>query len=77
VHSDHAKHATQSSAMYGGAPGVVIRGLPPTPSRAVYVVVSHSALVYVLIAPGKTLGPDQRRALASLRFFTRQGTRCP
>lgn len=72
VRGSHTKHVTLFSTTYGGAPAVVVRGLPPTPRPAVYVVVSHAAAVYMLIAPGKRLDARQRHALASLRFFTRQ-----
>lgn len=76
VRAYHATHATLSGATYGGAPAVVIRGLPPTPGPTVYVVVSHTATVYLFFAPGKALGANQRQALAGLRFLARRGVRC-
>lgn len=77
VRGVHTKHVTMTSTTYGRSPAVVVRGLPPAPRPAVYVVVSHRALVYLLTAPGTALGASRRDALASLRFFARQDTRCP
>jgi hypothetical protein len=73
----HTQGVRVTNATYGGAPAVVIRGLPPTPRPAVYVVASYTTLVYLFTLPGKVLAQDQRQALSSLRFFIRRGTGCP
>lgn len=64
---------TRTPVRYGGAPGVLLRGLPPTPGPAVDIVLAHAGAVYLIIAPGSLLTSDQRAALASLRFIPRQG----
>ncbi len=77
VQRDHAKLVRVSNATYGGAPAVVIRGLPLGPRPTVYVVISHTALVYLFAAPGRALDVNQRQAIGSLRFLPRQGAQCP
>jgi hypothetical protein len=76
VRGYHSTHVSMKDASYGGAPAMVIHGLPPTPRPTAYIVVSHQAIVYLISAPGRALDASQRQALAGLRFFNRQGTRC-
>lgn len=64
---------TRTPVRYGGSPGVLIRGLPPTPAPALSIVLAHAGAVYLIIAPGIRLAPDQQAALASLHFIPRQG----
>lgn len=66
-------HATQYAVRFGSAPGVLIRGLPGCCGPEAITILAHHGALYSIIAPGKTLGPDQRAALASLRFIPRQG----
>jgi hypothetical protein len=77
VHSVHASRATLTNTTFGGAPAVVIRGMPPTPRLAIRAVIAHAAIVYLVTAPGSSLGHGQRAALASLRFFGGRAGRCP
>jgi hypothetical protein len=48
---------TRVPVRYGGSPGVL----------------AHAGAVYKILAPGKNLAPDQRKALGSLRFIPRVG----
>jgi hypothetical protein len=57
---------------YGGAPGVLLRGLPGT-APAADIVLAHRGAVYLIIVPGTAVSSDQRRALDSLRFIPRRG----
>lgn len=68
-----APHVSRILVHYGGAPGVLIRSLPPTPGPTVDIVLAHAGAVYLIIAPGSALAADQRAALASLRFISRNG----
>jgi DNA-binding beta-propeller fold protein YncE len=59
---------------YGGAPGVMILNLPGQPQLLVEIVLAHAGVLYHILAPGQSsLAPDQRSALASLRFIRRVG----
>jgi len=58
---------------YGGSPGVMILNLPGQPSLVVVIVLAHHGALYRIVAPGATLGRDQRQALGSLRFIWRLG----
>ncbi|MBV9281571.1 MAG: hypothetical protein JOZ41_15940, partial [Chloroflexi bacterium] len=73
----HARGVSLVTVRYGGSPGFLLRGLPPTPAPATEIVVAHRGDVYLLIAPGKALAVDQQRALASVVFFPPQGARPP
>ena len=64
---------TRVPVRYGGAPGVLVRGLPIPPAGVTAIVLAHAGAVYKILAPGKSLAPDQRQALASLRFIPRVG----
>ena len=66
-------HATQYLVVYGGAPGVLIRGLPGSPGPDAFIILAHGGALYSIIAPGAVLAVDQRQALASLRFIRRVG----
>ncbi len=57
-----------------GAPAIFLSGVP-SPQPSVQIVAAHHGAVYQLIFPGAahTLKPDQRQALASLRFIPRSG----
>lgn len=62
------------SVRYGGAPGVMILNLPGQPLPFVQIILAHGGAVYRIAASGRsTLTPDQRHALASLRFIPRVG----
>lgn len=67
-------HVSRTPIRYDGAPGELIRGLPPTPHRAVDIVPAHDGVIYLIIAPGSapSLAPDQQAALASMRFIPRR-----
>lgn len=67
------RHVSRVPVRYGGAPGVLVRGLPPTPGPTIEIILAHAGAVYLIIAPGSSLAPDRRAALASLRFIPRQG----
>ena len=64
---------TRVPVRYGGAPGVLVRGLPIPPAGVTAIVLAHAGAVYKILAPGKNLAPDRRQALASLRFIPRVG----
>lgn len=66
-------HMTRYAVRYGSAPGVLIRGLPGGPGPDAFIILAHQGALYSIIAPGATLAPDQRQALASLRFIPRVG----
>ncbi len=60
---------TRTMVEYGGAPGVLIQGLPGNgPTTA--IVLAHAGRIYQLFVPGAALAADQRQALASVRFLT-------
>lgn len=73
--SDYRTHLTlrRQTVRYGGAPGILVRGLPTSPGPATAIVLAHAGAVYRITAPGSGLAPDQRRMLASLRFIPRVG----
>ncbi len=62
-------HPTRYPVHYGGAPGVLVRGLPGGPGPDAFIILAHHGALYSIVAPGATLAPDQRQALASLRFI--------
>jgi hypothetical protein len=66
-------HPTQYPVRYGGAPGILIRGLPGGPGPDAFITLVHHGALYSIVAAGATLAPDQRKALASLRFIPRVG----
>lgn len=66
-------HPTRYAVRYGGAPGVLIRGLPGGPGPDAFIILAHQGALYSIIAPGARLAPDQQQALASLRFIPRVG----
>ncbi len=66
-------HVALQPVEYDGAPGFLTQSLPPTPGPATDIVLAHAGAVYLIIAPGRRLAPDQRQALASLRFIHRVG----
>lgn len=67
-------HPTRSAVRYGGAPGVLIRGLPGCECGPdAIIVLAHRGALYSIVAPGTTLAPDQQQALASLQFIPRVG----
>ena len=67
-------HPTQYTVRYGGAPGVLVRGLPGGPGPDALIILAHQSTLYNIIAPGFTLAADQRQALASLQFIQRVGS---
>ncbi len=68
-------HPIRYAVRYGGAPGVLIRGLPGCECGPdAFIILAHQGALYSIIAPGTTLAPDQRQALAGLRFIPRAGT---
>ena len=69
----HMANATRVPVSYGGAPGVLVRGLPGGPAPVTAIVLAHAGAVYKILAPGDALAADQRQALASLRFMARVG----
>jgi hypothetical protein len=65
---------TRSVVTYGGAPGVMVHGLPGGlggPSTA--IILAHDGALYKILAPGSALAPDQQYALESLVFIPRVG----
>jgi hypothetical protein len=59
---------------YGGAPGVMVHGLPgglSGPTTA--IILAHDGALYKILAPGAALAPDQQYALESLVFIPRVG----
>lgn len=66
-------HTSHYTVRYGGAPGVLIRGLPGGPALFAIIILAHQGVLYSIIAPGATLAPDQQQALASLQFIPRAG----
>lgn len=66
-------HTTRYPVSYGGAPGLLIRGLPGGPDPDAFIMLAHHGALYSVIAPGARLAADQRQALASLRFIQRVG----
>jgi hypothetical protein len=58
---------------YGGAPGILVRGLPGGPGPVAVIVLAHAGATYMIAAPGTTLAHDQRQMLASLYFIPRVG----
>jgi hypothetical protein len=46
----------------------LLRGLPAAPQPAADFLLVHNRAVYLVIAPGSQLAPDQRRALSGLHF---------
>jgi hypothetical protein len=68
---------TQRRVAYGGAPGVVIRGLPGEPGPVLTLLLAHQEAVYRIIIPGASIGTDQQSALASLHFIVRKGPFLP
>lgn len=77
IRAERVGSATQRPVSYGGSTGVLIKGLPGGPGPAVDIVLARQGNVYLIIAPGSSLAPDQRRALASLRFIPRTGNFLP
>lgn len=57
---------------YGGVPGLMLRGMPGRGAH-IQIVLAHRGAVYLVTAYGTILAPDQRAALASLRFVPRRG----
>jgi hypothetical protein len=64
---------SRETVRYGGAPGILVRGLPGAPGPAIVIVLAHAGAVYRITAPGARLALDQRRMLTSLRFIPRVG----
>lgn len=71
--SYRAPGATRTPVRYAGAPGILLRGMPPTPRPAVDIVLAHAGALYLIILPGTGPAPDQRAALASLHMISRVG----
>jgi hypothetical protein len=64
----------RSTVNYGGAPGVMVHGLPgglSGPTTA--IILAHDGALYKILAPGNALAPDQQYALESLVFVPRVG----
>lgn len=76
IRAERVGGTTQLRVRYAGTRGVLVRGLP-SPSPAADIFLAHHQDVYQIIAPGSALAPDQRRALASLRFIPRSGNFLP
>ncbi len=77
IRAERVTPATQTAVTYAGFPGVLVRGLPGDPGPAADIFLARNGHVYQIIAPGASLAPDQRRALASLRFIPRSGNFLP
>lgn len=70
----HLRHPiVRISVRYGGAPGVMVLNLPGPPPGVAVFVLAHQGALYGIVAPGRSLAPDQRRALTNLRFISRVG----
>lgn len=54
---------------YAGTTGIMLRGMPGTRPTVQIVLASH-ALVYNIVADGKSLASDQRAALAGMKFIS-------
>lgn len=64
----------RSTVNYGGAPGVMVHGLPGGPSGpTTAIILAHDSALYKVLAPGNTLAPDLHYALESLIFIPRVG----
>lgn len=73
IQAERVPSSTERSITIGGTDGVLIQGLPGSPGPAVDILLARHGNVYLIIAPGRSLAPDQRRALARLRFIPRVG----
>jgi len=65
--------APRVAVRYGGAPGVLVRGLPGGPASATTIILAHQGALYKILVPGATIASDQQQALDSLRFIPRVG----
>ncbi len=77
IQANRVPSARQTAVNYAGTRGVLVRGLPGGPGPAADIFLARNGHVYQIIAPGASLAPDQRRALASLRFIPRSGNFLP
>ncbi len=57
---------------YGGAPGLLTH-MAASPRPVTTIVFAHAGAIYKILAPGRSLAPDQSQALTSLRFIVRIG----
>src|SRR5579872_2333279 len=73
ISAERVREVSQSAVHYAGTFGLIVAGLPigPTPAREIFL--ARHQYVYQIIAPGQSLGTDQRTALNSLRFVPRRG----
>ena len=58
---------------YADSFGLLIRGLPGSPTPAQAILLGRNQDVYQIIAPGTALAPDQTAALNSLQFVPIRG----
>jgi hypothetical protein len=73
IRGERATRVTRTWVRYGGAAGVLLRGMAAALSLAIDIVPAHAGALYLVIAPGATLAPDQRYTLAGLRMVPRTG----
>lgn len=67
-------HSERHGVRYGGAPGVLVHGLPGIAPGTTAIILAHNHALYKILAPRTgQLAPDQRRMLAGLRFIPRVG----
>lgn len=77
IQANRVPTAKQTVVTYAGSRGVLVRGLPGGPGPSADIFLARNGHVYQIIAPGASLAPDQRQALASLRFIPRSGNFLP
>lgn len=77
IRANRVPNAKQTAVTYAGSRGILVRGLPGDPGPAADIYLARNGNVYQIIAPGASLAPDQRRALATLRFIPRSGNFLP
>lgn len=63
---------SRQQVRYGGAAGVLLRGMPSNGPVAA-IILARAGALYRILAPGNALAPDQQQALQSLRFLPRVG----
>lgn len=85
IGAEGVRGATRFAVSYAGTRAVLVRGLSGGLRPSVTIVLARQGDaanpgnayreegIYRIIAPGRSLAPDQRQALASLRFIHRTG----
>ena len=64
----------RTAVHYGGATGLLVSEPQIPPNGVTAIILAHAGTVLEILAQGKALAPDQRQALASLRFIPRAGS---